>query len=249
VKKTILKLIRSFGYDLKRIPVKPAREAPPLKADTPMTTGLKRSRQRGVTARTIIDIGAAEGKWTEEARMVWREGHFVLFEPLRERAPLLDAMAAQYANTHIVKAGAGREKATIDFFVTGDLDGSGVADNGTNAEKRRVSITTVDAEIARLGLQGPYLLKLDTHGYEVPIFEGATRVLQETELIVVECYGFQIAPGSLLFWEMCQYLDGKGFRLVDLVDVYSRPADNAFWQCDAFFIPKNHPLFTNNTYH
>jgi len=214
-----------------------------------MVAGLKRSRQRGLVPRTIIDVGAAEGRWTQEARTIWSESEYVLFEPLEERAPVLDAMAAQYANTHVVKAGAGREKAVIDFFVTDDLDGSGVADNGTNARRRRIDITTVDEEIARLGLKGPYLLKLDTHGYEVPIFEGATRVLRETELIVVECYGFQIAPQSLLFWEMCQYLDGKGFRLVDLVDVYGRPADHAFWQCDAFFMPKKHPLFAKNTYH
>ncbi len=42
------------------------------------------------------------------------------------------------------------------------------------AEKKHPAITIDDA-VAHHGLVGPYLLKLDTHGFEVPIIEGAIR--------------------------------------------------------------------------
>jgi len=40
----------------------------------------------------------------------------------------------------------------------------------------------------------------------------------------------------------------KGFRLIDIVDVMRRTKDQAFWQCDAFFVPVNHPAFLYNSF-
>lgn len=214
-----------------------------------MSSGLMRCKNRGFTPTTIIDVGAAEGKWTLDAMKIWDNSNFVLFEPLKERDKDMDIIAATHRNCFVVKAGAGDKKGQINFYVTEDLDGSGIADNGTGADKRIINITTIDDEIGRLALDGPFLLKLDTHGYEVPIIEGALSTLKETELCVIECYGFQIAPKSLLFWEMCQYMDLKGFRLIDIVDVMHREKDKAFWQCDAFFAPKHHESFKYSTYH
>lgn len=244
------RFLKLFGYKLVKIISSSSKFIPDvlsIRTDS-MLAGLYRSKERKVAPKTIIDIGAAQGKWTEKAMQVWQQSNYVLFEPLAEREQELKRLSSQHPNVKIVNAGAGKEKSVIDFFVTNDLDGSGVADNGTNAEHRTISITTVDDEINQLKLPGPYLLKLDTHGYEVAIFEGASNTLKQTELIIVECYGFQIAPGSLLFWEMCQYLDSKGFRLIDMVDIMRREKDQAFWQCDAFFIPKASPIFTRNTY-
>jgi hypothetical protein len=38
---------------------------------------------------------------------------------------------------------------------------------------------TIDGLVRRNNLGGPYVLKLDTHGFEVPILEGAHAVLAE----------------------------------------------------------------------
>jgi FkbM family methyltransferase len=213
-----------------------------------MLGGLTRSKNLGINPATIVDLGAAKGAWSVEALNFWPASDFVLFEPLAEREAVLKDLSSTNNKFHIVAKAAGKNVENITFHVTEDLDGSGIAANGSNTEQRTINVTTVDLEIKRLNLKGPYLLKLDTHGYEVPIFEGATEVLKETQLIIVECYGFPIAPNSLLFWETCEYLDKKGFRLSDIVEVVHRPKDNCFWQCDAFFIPKDHPVLKFNTY-
>jgi FkbM family methyltransferase len=213
-----------------------------------MAGGLLRSKNLGINPATVVDLGAAKGTWSVEARNFWPHSDFVLFEPLTEREALLKDLALKNNKFHIVTKAAGKDVENITFHVTKDLDGSGIAGNGSDTEQRTINATTVDLEIQGLNLKGPYLLKLDTHGYEVPIFEGASQVLKETQLIIVECYGFHIAPGSLLFWETCEYLDKKGFRLIDIVDVVHRPKDHCFWQCDAFFIPKHHPALKFNTY-
>jgi hypothetical protein len=100
----------------------------------------------------------------------------------------------------------------------------------------------------RYDLPAPFALKLDTHGFEVPIFEGASGILERTNLIIVEVYNFKIAEGALKFYEMCLYLEKKGFLCADIADIMRRPGDNFLWQTDLFFLRKNRPEFLQNRY-
>ena len=219
-----------------------------LKQNT-MYGAIQRSKTiHNINPVTVIDVGAAEGKWTLLAMNEWTKSDYVLFEPLKEREKTLFDLGNEYKNLHFVNKAAGNSNQEIDFYVTPDLDGSGISENGTDTSLRKVTVTTIDEEIKHLQLKGPYIIKLDTHGYEVPIIEGSEKTLKETQLLIIECYGFEISPFSLLFWEMCNYLKDKGFRLIDIVDIELRPKDGAFWQCDAFFVPDSSKYFSSNTY-
>jgi len=78
--------------------------------------------------------------------------------------------------------------------------------------------------------------------------KGAVQALRNTQLLIIEVYGFKISPTCLIFQQFANYMDNLGFQLVDIVDTMRRPGDQAFWQCDAFFIRKEHPVFQNNSY-
>ncbi len=109
-------------------------------------------------------------------------------------------------------------------------------------------MTTIDIEIARRDMAPPFLIKLDTHGFEVPILDGAAETLSKAELLVIEGYNFKLRPGCLRFHELCDYLEQRGFRCFDLVDVLRRPSDGALWQFDLFFVRANRPEFSSNSY-
>ena len=216
-----------------------------------MISGLSRVSLLNLPITTIVDVGAAQGTWSLSAKEFWPDCNFVLFEPLHERKMELEILAKQNPGFHIINSAAGKNKESIKYFVSNDLDGSGVADQSkvvNENEVRVVDVTRIDAEIKQLQLKGKYLIKLDTHGFELPILEGCEEILNDVSLFVIECYGFQIANNSLLFWEMCRHMDTLGFRLFDLVDVMRRPRDGAFWQCDAFFIHKENSIFNNKAY-
>jgi hypothetical protein len=102
---------------------------------------------------------------------------------------------------------------------------------------------TVDGLVRKHSLAGPFLLKLDTHGFEVSIFEGATNTLADCAMLIVEAYNFTLCAGCLRFPELCAYLEARGFRCVDLFDILVRPRDQAFWQMDMVFIPASSPVF------
>jgi len=247
MKKVLKSILKRGGYKIEKI--QPVVAADPAKGDT-MYNGLVRLRSLGLTPASIVDVGAAAGTWTEEAAHVWPDAAFLLFEPLEERKEVLTTLQTSSKNKiFLAFAAAGEEEAEVTFHVSDDLDGSGIAtDAAATAEGRPVKLTSIDRQIGVNSLKPPYAIKLDTHGFEVPIIEGSTETIKNTLFFIIECYGFQIAPGSLLFWEMCQLMSTKGFRLFDIVDTMRRPGDKAFWQCDAFFIRNDHPLYANNRY-
>jgi len=247
MKRVINGLFRRAGFTLSRIRRESVAPAP--YQNDAMYAALERYYALQPSIATIFDIGAAAGSWTLAAKKLWKDSTYVLFEPLRERVNELTALATAERNIHFVPRAAGKGKTEVQFYVSDDLDGSGVVTGATsNASVRTVLVTSIDLEALRLKTNGPYIVKLDTHGFEVPILEGAAQIWDDIALFIIECYGFQIAPNSLLFWEMCQYMDARGFRLFDIVDVMRRSKDNAFWQCDAFFIPKNNAVFQSNQY-
>jgi FkbM family methyltransferase len=112
----------------------------------------------------------------------------------------------------------------------------------------KVPAVTIDSICQQEQLAPPYLIKLDTHGFEVPIFEGAKESLKQTSLIVVEVYNFNLTSDSLRFPQLCQYLEDQGFQCIDMCDPMFREKDGSLWQFDLFFIPKKHPVFLDNSW-
>jgi FkbM family methyltransferase len=246
VKNIIKSVFSRLGFDVRR---KKNKVHGLANLNDKMLAGLKRFKALNIQCNTIIDIGAAEGSWSLTSQKLWPECSYLMFEPLEERKDLLENLCREHSNFHYVPMAAGKERTTIQFIISPDLDGSGVAPSGTQDHQiRSVDVSSIDEEVKTRGLSGPYLIKLDTHGFEVPILEGCSAILKDVELFIIECYGFQIADNSLLFWEMCQYMDRLGYRLYDLVDVMNRPKDGAFWQCDAFFVRKSNTFFKYNHY-
>ena len=214
------------------------------KADT-MKGTMHRLKMLGIVPDNIVDIGAAAGKWTAKALSYWPDAHYVLIEPLEEQVSTLDRLTAKYANIHYHTGVAGSVSGTVPFLVTDDLDGSGVyGKEGANV--RELPVLTVDSITSQK--QGSFLMKLDTHGYEVPVLKGAQQTLKHTDVLIIEVYGFKVSPTALLFHQLSSWLEEKGFRLFDIVDVMRRQKDLAFWQADAVYLKENHQLFQNNGY-
>jgi FkbM family methyltransferase len=245
--KAILKsLFEILGFEIHR------KKQPVLHSyfrNEQMVQGFKHIQNLDLKFNTVIDVGAADGSWALSAKEFWPFCDFLLLEPLIERKEELEQLAGKYPNFQYIPFAAGAEKSVIQFYVADDLDGSGIADElGNNKNIRNVETTSIDSEILNKNLKGPYLVKLDTHGFEVPILKGCEKILDQVSAFIIECYGFHITKDSLLFWEMCQYMDNIGYRLFNIIDVTNRPKDLAFWQCDAVFIDKRHAIFNANTF-
>ena len=207
---------------------------------------LARAAARGVRPATWIDVGASDGIWSVRAHRHFPAAQFLLFEPLAERQAGLEQLRAA-RGFDFVAAAAGAQAGQVSFAIDPALDGSGVAAAGA-AGTRTVPVETVDAAVAARRLPGPFGLKLDTHGYEVPVLSGATQVLAAAELVVIEAYNFTLTPDCLRFHELCAWMEARGLRCCDLADPMRRPGDGALWQMDLAFAPARSALFASNRY-
>lgn len=211
-----------------------------------MPAAMRRMIRRGLTINTVIDIGASNGQWSQEAMTFFPEARYLLIEAQAAHRDALDGFARVHKNATYVLKAAGSEIGTV-YFDAGDPF-AGQADTASKAGFLEVAMTTIDSEVQREGLPGPFLLKFDVHGFELPILAGAAATLAETELIVMECYNFEIGSRALLFHDMCSHMAKIGFRVIDICEPLWRPSDEALWQFDLFFARSSRPEFKVTTY-
>jgi FkbM family methyltransferase len=212
-----------------------------------MASVLRRLAPRAGEINTVIDIGASTGRWSTLAMPFFPQARFIGIDPLMEREPALKCLKDANPRFDYVLCAAGeQDNAVVEMAVSSDLDGSTVG--GGNGDIRQVALHSVD-EIVRLKrCRGPFILKFDTHGFEVPILKGAHATLAQTKYIVMEVYNYRHTPGTLLFPEMCALLDGLGFRCFNMADPMQRPLDRALWQMDLFFARKDDAVFARDGY-
>lgn len=211
-----------------------------------MDAALLRFRARDIPIGTVIDIGASDGRWSLSAKKYFPDARYLLVEAQSAHQPALARLKGTYRNFDYVIAAASDRCGSV-YFESGDPFG-GVASHTHERGMVEVPAVTVDELVQDRRLPPPYLLKLDTHGFEVPILEGAAATLKRTQLVVVETYNFRIGIESLIFHEMCRYMEGRGLRCIDLCEPMHRPKDGALWQFDLFFIPDTREEFSSNSY-
>lgn len=208
-----------------------------------MASAVRRIKAHDIPIATVIDIGASNGKWSIDAMRTFPKASFIAVEPLVEQKEALDGLSRRLSNFDYVLCVAGdTDHGEVSLSVTTDIDGSTV--DGVDGEKRVVPTRTIDSIVTEKNLNGPFLLKFDTHGYELPILSGAVNTLRRTSVIIMETYNFKITRHSLEFYQMCSHMEQLGFHCFDLSDLLLRPYDNVLWQMDILFCKTSMKLFS-----
>jgi FkbM family methyltransferase len=196
------------------------------------------------TPDTIIDVGASNGSWSRMAREVWPAANLLLFEPNPVYAEALAEM--ECSGAHIARALACAQSTGEKVVrMSSDKPFQGVYEPGDEMhaagapEVVTVPMSTIDAEVARLGLPGPYLIKLDTHGREHDILAGAREALKQACALVIEVYTWSQGTTSMRMADLIPNIEREhGFLPSDLCEPLRRPYDGRMVQCDMLFEPK-----------
>lgn len=212
---------------------------------THMRAAMKRIAERGgLDIGTVIDVGASDGRWSAQAMDYLPACDYVLVEANPHHRPALETFCATHPRTRFVMAAASDRAGTVRFAADDPFGGK--AEPGEGEAALEVEAVRLD-DVVSAG-DGPFAVKLDTHGYEVPILDGAERCLRDASLVIIETYGFRIAPEALLFHEMVALMRERGFGVTDMSDPLWRPGDRMFWQVDLYFQPLSRPEFARATY-
>lgn len=215
--------------------------------DFTMGAALARCKKRGVKVGTVVDVGASNGSWSAECMKHFPDANYLLIEAQQAHQPALENFIKGKPGVSYVIAAAGRTEGRI-FFDNSDLLGGLASETPLEGKHIEVPVVPIDIELKKRGLPGPYLIKLDTHGFEVPILEGAAQSIKDASLVIIETYNYRLTNDSLRYFEMCQFMKDRGFLPIELVDLILRGRDNSLWQMDTFFISSNSNEFKHQTF-
>lgn len=176
---------------------------------------LRYLKNNGLVVKTILDVGVQ--RETRELKEVFPEVKHLLFEPVEEYHARIEE---NYLNFDYTLIKCALSDADGEDFLKIKKMGSETVTHSTLGnwlgedfdEKRIINIFALDTVIKNQSCLGPYLLKLDVDGHEIPILKGAEETLKSCACIVIEtplCY----------LSERVNYLTKKGFELWDIVDL------------------------------
>lgn len=229
VKDSVLKVSRSFGYDI--VPLREMRERD-------FALHLRELLTR-LNIDCVLDVGANVGQYRDFLRdRVFYEGTIVSFEPVARHVELLQARARADAAWHIegYALGARDEQMAINVMVSDQFSSFLEPDNRQVQEfselnvpcaKEAVTVRTLDVVLPvlqeRLGFERPYL-KLDTQGFDIEVLRGAGDSLQSVRALQTEASVLGIYKGMPGYMDTLRHLDGLGF---DITGMYAVSRDTA----------------------
>ena len=151
-----------------------------------------------------------------------------------------------------VLSAAGEKKGRSKINVhSADLEGSSIfkESDGSYADgaSREIPVVTIDDSCDEMGLKGPYLLKVDAQGAELIVLDGATRVLEDTEVVILEVQLFQFLVNCPQLHDVVSYMKDHGFVTYEIFGGYNRPIDNALASVEMVFV-KEKGIFKRNNF-
>ncbi len=248
MKKTVKKILRPTKRMLQRLIIRILPFFHIERIDVSMWRACRNVISRGLNIKTIIDVGASDGSWSNKLMEIIPEAKYMLIEAQECHEEELKAFCGSRRNAQYILSAAGEKDGMCYFNDSDPFGGLASTESGFSDCSKEVPMRSIDSVIYEYNLHGPFLLKLDVHGFEVPILDGATECLKNAELVVIEAYIFRLNEKALLFHELCSYMYQQGFQCIDMADPLWREKDNALWQWDLFFIKKDSPIFRNNSW-
>ena len=186
----------------------------------------------GFQPGTIIDVGVNTG--TPGLCEHFPDAHMLLVDPVPENEIFMKAIDLQFAHVNYIVAAAGAEEGQATLSVSPDIGGSRLADTvgrHKHGSDLRVEVKRLDALVDEFGLPGPYVIKADTAGAELDVLRGAAKILNQTELLILETRVRPIA-GASRFLETLIELKEMGFMAYDFIDRNYNDADFTLKQFD-----------------
>jgi FkbM family methyltransferase len=199
---------------------------PDITRNEPILEGaMRRLAGHKIEIGSLIDIGASDGIWSKAFAKEFPGRHHLLVDANQVHLPKLTQVCRENPNWQFVMTAVGDRTGELYFDASDPLGGHLSATPWTK-DYLPCPVTTIDHLLEKYPLPGPFMIKLDTHGVELPILAGAARTLKETSVIVIEAYNFTFGEPAVPFWDLCRHMLEIGFRPLDVFDLLYREVDN-----------------------
>ncbi|GCL58943.1 FkbM family methyltransferase [Microcystis aeruginosa] len=236
IKKTIKKLSRSLGIDLKRYNIQTSEAA---------------KMQRLLAYHNIdlvFDVGANIGQYAKLLRELGYSGRIVSFEPLSSAYSQLKAVSKKDPLWEIApQAAIGNQEGEIIINIAGNSQSSSAlpmldahlesAPESAYSGSETVKLSRLDT-IAKDYIKSEtksIFLKIDVQGLEKQVIEGATAILPLVKGIKLELSLVPLYEGQVLFKEMIDIVEKLGYELYGIEPGFTAEKTGRMLQMDGIF--------------
>lgn len=183
---------------------------------------------RNVEVKHIVDAGASDGRVAKRFGKRFTEAQLHLFEPNADYAPALATLNAEQPRYHHYPVVLSDQPGEKTFYVTADPGSSSLyqtnaamqaayPEQAAHKSSHTVAATTLDQWADEQGLDGVQLVKMDIQGGEADMMRGASRLLDESiVLIYTEVFFQNFYEGGATFSDIDLVLREHGFGLYSL---------------------------------
>lgn len=195
---------------------------------------LTRLRQSGLPVSQVLDVGVLHA--TPVLMEVYGDKTHHLFEPVDDYFPVIRKNYAAIDHRLVHAAVSDVDGGDVWLHSEKKMGNDEISHSWISAQpsatSRRVATITLDDHIAREGLKGPFLLKIDVDGAPVPasILRGAKACLADCSVVVIEMTVDR-------FFERAKLLEEAGFDIWDLTALCYY--GDCLWQFDAVYVKKS----------
>lgn len=163
---------------------------------------------------TVIDVGVMEGTFDIYDR--YPSAQLVLIDPLEESK---SHVSAKLKNRPFIfyNCAVGKEKDSITINIDSKMRQSSLLERTKIVHTEVVAQRSVDVELLdNLDFdksKSPYLLKIDTEGFELNVLKGASNTIKNCKYIICETSVKKRFHDSYSFEDIIIFMHNNGFKL------------------------------------
>lgn len=184
----------------------------------------------------IVDAGANVGQSVDYFKSIWTDAIIHSFEPVEESYKQLTDNIQKYSNVHCYNYALSNINGKAEFYVNNhqnmlssfyNLNKNSTDSIAVNCPEpdhknffdyniKTVNVTTLDNFASLHNIKYIDILKMDVQGAEPLILEGATNILESTNIIITELMLYDLYEKKLNFYDYEKILLPLGFELYDI---------------------------------
>lgn len=198
----------------------------------------------------LFDIGANSGQYGSLVRTLGFKGKIVSFEPLDNAFNNLEKKSNNDLNWIVNNFALGDTFGKSFINVSGNSYSSSIlnmlerhsdaAPASLYVSKQEIEVKTLDSIYKDYcNDSNNIMLKVDTQGYERNVLDGADEFIKQVTLIELEMSLVPLYENQLLFRDLLDYVEAKGFKLFSLENEFSDEKNGQLLQVDGIFINNN----------
>jgi FkbM family methyltransferase len=234
IKKHIHRFTRSLGFDFYALKDKSDSEL------------LRLRWLQEMNIQTVLDVGANEGQFAVMIRKLLPQAAICSFEPIPD---CYTRLISHFKNDRAFKGfnvAIGDKEETIEMNINDFSPSSSLLEidelhienfkHTAHSKKQPITVKTLDGLRKELNPVKPYMVKIDTQGYEDKVIKGGQQVLAEAAVIFIELSYRPLYKEQTLFDDTYKELVRLGFAYHGNFEELLSPVNGLVLQSDGIFI-------------